>query len=222
MDTLAASARLLSRARQTLFSKRLYLPRILVGGKRSLSHIFAPLRALEKLNRPVHGPFVTPKRRQIYLVDGCILTQSEVISLHANGRLTADSIDNFLSDLRFLQAPGYAKQRRSQRVMLKLAVLVRAEVPGGGRHQAQASTVMVNANGGLLQVPFRMTVGQKITLINPGSRQEVNCRIVQVQGPSAGSFATAFEFEERSPSFWPIVHPPSDWAATAATSGNNS
>jgi len=222
MDTLAASVRLLSRARQTIFSMRLHLPRIVAGGKRTLSNIFAPLLALEKMNRPVRGPFVTPKRRQIYLVDGCILTQGEVVSLHERGKFAAEEIDNFLSDLRFLQTPGYAKQRRSQRVMLKLAVFVRAEIPGGGRRQARASTVMVNANGGLLQVPFRMAVGQKITLINPESHKEVNCRIIRVQGTSTASFTTAFEFDERSPSFWPVAHPPLDWAATTASAGDNS
>jgi hypothetical protein len=222
MDTLAASVRLLSRARQTIFSKRLHLPRIVAGGKRSLLNIFAPLRALEKMNRVVRGPFVTPKRRQIYLVNGCILTESEVISLHERGKFTAEAIENFLADLKFLQTPGYAKQRRSQRVMLKLAVFVRAEMPDGGRQQVRASTVMVNANGGLLEVPFRMTVGQRITLVNPESRKEVNCRVVRVQGPSAGSFTTAFEFDGRSPSFWPVVHPPLDWAASAASPGDNS
>jgi hypothetical protein len=222
MDTLASSARLLSRARETIFSKRLYLPRIIAGGKRSLTNIFTPLRALEKMNRPVRGPFVTPKRRQIYVVDGCILTQGEMISLHERGKFTAEAIGNFLSDLKFLQTPGDAKQRRSQRVMLKLPVFVRAETPGGGRQEAQASTVMVNANGGLLQVPFRMTVGQQITLINPESRKEVSCRIIRVQATSAGSFTTAFEFDERSPSFWPVALPPLDWAATAASAGDNS
>jgi hypothetical protein len=222
MDTLAPSVRLLSRARHKIFSARFHLSLSGPREKKPLPNILGPLLALERMHLPVRGPFVTPKHRQIYVVDGCILTEGELISLHERGKFTREAIGNLLSDLKFLQTPGYAKQRRSQRVMLHLAVFVRAEMPASERHETQASTVMVNADGGLLQVPFRLTVGQKITLINPESRREVRCRIVRVQGASAGSFTTAFEFEERSPSFWPIVHPPLDWAATAASQGDHS
>jgi hypothetical protein len=222
MDTVAASARLLSRARHKIFSTRFHLSLSGPRAKKPLSNILAPLLALERMHLPVRGPFATPKHRQIYVVDGCILTDGELISLHERGKFTGEAIGNLLRDLKFLQTPGYAKQRRSQRVMLQVAVFVRAEMAGGEGHETQASTVMVNADGGLLQVPFRLTVGQKITLINPESRKEVRCRIVRVQGTSAGSFTTAFEFEERSPSFWPVAHPPLDWAATAASQSDRS
>jgi hypothetical protein len=222
MDTLVASVRLLSRARQKIFSNRFCLSLSGSREKRPPSNILAPLLALERMHLPVRGPFCTPKHRQIYVVDGCILTTSEMISLHEHGKFTREAIGNLLNDLKFLQTPGYAKQRRSQRVMLQLAVFVQAEMPAGERNETQASTVMVNADGGLLQVPFRLTVGQKITLINPESRREVRCRIVRVQGTSAGSFTTAFEFDERSPSFWPVAHPPLDWAVTAASLSDHS
>jgi hypothetical protein len=78
--------------------------------------------------------------------------------------------------------------------------------------QVQAFTQVVNAHGGLLDAPFQMTAGQKIVLINPHSRQEVGCRIVRVDASSEGFFPTAFEFDERSPQFWPINFPPLDWS----------
>ena len=187
--------------------------------RKPFSNLAAPLLALEKLGVSVRGPFVTPHHRQIYLVSGCILTGDEIVALHERGKFAANAIGKFLIDLKSLQMPGYSIQRRSQRVMLKLGVYVRAEMPTGERLQKYASTVMVNAEGGLLEVPYRMSVGQRITLINPESRKEVGCRIVRVQGPVAGSFNTAFEFDERSPSFWPVAVPPPDWAVATAGEG---
>jgi hypothetical protein len=105
-------------------------------------------------------------------------------------------------------------RRQSQRVLLQISVLVGARMPEGDRVQAQAFTQVVNAHGGLLDSLFPMTVGQKITLVNPRSGKEVGCRVLPVDGPSEGSFATAFEFDERSPQFWPISSPPEDWAVT--------
>ena len=136
------------------------------------------------------------------------------------GNFAPEAIGEFFSDLKFMQTPEYSIQRRSQRVMLKLGLYVRAELPSGERLQKYASTVMVNAEGGSLEIPYRMTVGQKITLINPESRKEVDSHVVRVEGPLAGSFTTAFEFDERNPSFWPIAVPPHDWAVAAAAEGN--
>ena len=102
-------------------------------------------------------------------------------------------------------------RRRSQRVLLQVAVLVRTEMPGGKRLQIQAFTLVVNAHGGLLELPLRMTVDQQITLVNPQTGQEVGCRVVRVEGPSDASFTIAFEFDQRSPRFWPITFPPEDW-----------
>jgi hypothetical protein len=34
---------------------------------------------------------------------------------------------------------------------------------------------------------------------------------VRVEGPDKESFKIAFEFDQRSPRFWPITFPPEDW-----------
>lgn len=220
MDLIAYSMQFLRRARRRVLFKRPSFSTLAAAEREAFSNLAAPLLALERLGVPVLGPFVTPHHRQIYLVDGCILTGGEIVALHERGKFAAEAIGKFLIALKSLQMPGYPIPRRSQRVMLKLGVYVRAEMPTGECLQKYASTVMVNAEGGLLEVPFRMTVGQRITLINPESRKEVGCRIVRVQGPLAGSFTTAFEFDERSPSFWPIAVPPPDWAVAIAGEGS--
>lgn len=105
--------------------------------------------------------------------------------------------------------------------MLQVAVLIKAEIPGGSLAQAHAFAAVVNAHGGLLECPLRLTVGQRMTLVNPQSGKEVGCRIVQVQRSSEGSFTTSFEFDERSPQFWPVSLPPLDWGLTQELADGN-
>ena len=102
-------------------------------------------------------------------------------------------------------------RRRSQRVLLQVVVLVRAEMPDGKNLQVQAFTLAVNAHGGLLESPLNLAANQKITLISPQTGQEVTCRVVRAEKPSEASYRIAFEFDQGSPRFWPITFPPKDW-----------
>jgi hypothetical protein len=175
------------------------------------SHIRAALQALQVLAVPFRGPFITPRGNHIYIVGGCILTAPEIVTLHESGRFSHASIRGLLGHLKSQQTPG-ARRRRSQRVMLRLHLLVRQEIAEGSRPQTHAFTVEVNAHGGLLESPFRMAVGQRITLVNPQTAKEVPCFVVSVQQSSEGYFTTAFEFEQPSPHFWAIASPPLDWS----------
>jgi len=186
-----------------------------------LDKIDAALQTLQALRVAFRGPFITPKGRRIYLVDNCILTEAEIIALYESGKFSQETIGKFLTDLRSLQTPDPAvfqsdaevgqRKRRSQRVMLRLDVLLRFDSHEGGHQQTHASTVVVNAHGGLLESPFQMVVGQQIALINPPSGKEVVCTVVRVHKSSEGYFATAFEFSQPSPQFWAISFPPLDW-----------
>ena len=107
-----------------------------------------------------------------------------------------------------------SNRRRSERVLLQVVVLIRANMPDGRCVQVQAFTSVVNAHGGLLAAPMKFETNQKILLINPHSRKEVGCKVVRVEGQTEGLYETAFEFDQRDPGFWPISFPPKDWAAT--------
>jgi len=89
--------------------------------------------------------------------------------------------------------------------MLRVAVLVKAEMLRGDLLQGEIFTVNVNAHG--------MTPDQRITLTNPQSGKQVACTVVRVEQPPQGLlFTIAFKFAERSPRFWPLPLPPLDWA----------
>lgn len=108
---------------------------------------------------------------------------------------------------RVLGAPNSDNRRRSQRVLLQIAVLIGVDMPGGKRGQTQAFTLSVNAHGGLLESALRLDAGQQITLINPRTKKEVGGRVVRVEGSSESSFTIAFEFALPTPQFWPINLP---------------
>jgi hypothetical protein len=112
-------------------------------------------------------------------------------------------------------------RRRRQRVMLQLAVLVRANMPDGRCLQVQAFTLVVNAHGGLLESPLELTANQKITIINPQSGKDVGCRVVRIERSSSASLKVAFEFDQRSAHFWPITFPPEDWSVVEEVANDN-
>jgi hypothetical protein len=188
------------------------------GDETLSSRSAAAVLALERLNISVRGPFVLPRGR-IFVVGGCILTEQDVVSLHEAGRFEMETVRKFLLNQKNLQSSKFPKQRRSERLMLKLRLLMRAETPFGEHFQTLGSTVTVNAHGGMLESPSRLVVGQRMTLINPHSRKQVKCRVVNVKRPLGDTFMVAFEFEQRSPWFWPIAFPPLDWALIPESGG---
>jgi hypothetical protein len=180
------------------------------------SKLETALETLRSLDITVRGPYATPKDHRIYLVNGCVLAESELVILHEQGKFNAQTARQFLADLKSLQRSQSElypeNHRRSQRVMLRLNVLIRFEVGEGNRQQTHAFTITVNAHGGLLESPFRMALGQSITLINPQTGKEIGCTVIGVHASSQGYFTIAFEFTQPSPRFWEIAFPPTDWS----------
>jgi len=103
-----------------------------------------------------------------------------------------------------------SNRRRSERVMLKVPVVVRIETSGKLTHQ-DAYTMVVNAHGGLLRLETELMAGQRLTLINPKTHAEKTCCVVRIENLETGGFAVAFEFGRPAPQFWPVVFPPADW-----------
>jgi hypothetical protein len=100
-------------------------------------------------------------------------------------------------------------RRSSQGVMLQVAVLVKFD--GAERPlPIQAFTLIVSAQGGVLESPVKITANQKITLENPKTGLSVRCRVVRADKRDREMFSVAFEFEKPGPHFWPIAFPSED------------
>ena len=104
-----------------------------------------------------------------------------------------------------------ANRRRSERVMLQIPVVVQAKTPDGKNVREDTQTVVVNAHGGLLKLRMEVKTGQPIVLVNERAKVQQGCHVVRVETSEAGNSAVAFEFDQPSPKFWPIVFPPADW-----------
>ena len=107
-------------------------------------------------------------------------------------------------------------RRRSERVMLQMKVTVTAEDVERKPRKEEALTLVVNAHGGLLKMKLHVHVGQPMRLANPQNNVEQNCRVVRVDDTSSEFYSVAFEFDQPNAKFWPVVFPPSDWAAPRA------
>ena len=97
--------------------------------------------------------------------------------------------------------------------MLQIPVVVQAKTRDGKDVRENTQTVVVNAHGGLLKLKMEVKTGQPILLINERAKLQQGCHVVRVETSEAGNSAVAFEFDEPTPQFWPIVFPPADWAA---------
>jgi hypothetical protein len=104
-----------------------------------------------------------------------------------------------------------ANRRRSERVMLRMSVVVETETVQREKLREQTYTLVVNAHGGLLQLQMEVLAGQPILLINPKSGAKESAHVVRVENPPGGYTAVAFEFDRPSPKFWPVEFPPEDW-----------
>lgn len=102
-------------------------------------------------------------------------------------------------------------RRRSERVMLNMAVHVLAENEERQQIRVEAKTLVVNAHGGLMEMRDHLHVGQSFLLMNPGTGSEMSCRVVRVDESGTEYFHIAFEFDRPAPKFWPVTFPPADW-----------
>jgi hypothetical protein len=102
-------------------------------------------------------------------------------------------------------------RRRSERVLLQIHVVVETTDQDEKHVRLDAFTLVVNAQGGLLEMGLKVPNGHQLLLINPTLGVQEFCHVVGIRGSQDGFFAVAFEFDNPSPQFWPIAFPPADW-----------
>jgi hypothetical protein len=102
-------------------------------------------------------------------------------------------------------------RRRSQRVFLRLPVLVIARASDQQHVSENAFTTNVNAHGALLLMSMRLEVGQKILFRNTETLEEQFVRVIHVTPAAEGKTEVGVEFLKPAPKFWRISFPPDDW-----------
>ena len=107
-------------------------------------------------------------------------------------------------------APAH-NRRRSQRVFLRLPILVIARGPDQQHVSENAFTTNVNAHGALILMSMRLEVGQKILFRNTETLEEQFVKVIHVTSAAEGKTEVGVEFLKPAPKFWRISFPPDDW-----------
>ena len=98
---------------------------------------------------------------------------------------------------------SFGEQRRSHRVHIAISVLVRGK-RGDTPFEEETTTTVVNSTGGLMLMNAAPAQGERISIINKKTSEELPCKVAFV----------GFEFLEPSPKFWRIAFPPDNWDAS--------
>jgi hypothetical protein len=101
--------------------------------------------------------------------------------------------------------------RRSQRLMLKMAVIVAGQKANGTNFAEQTTTAIVNAHGALVLLKETVHGGQLLRIRNVKTGDEQACKVIEVGGQADGKTEVGIEFLEPAPRFWRIAFPPEDW-----------
>ena len=73
-------------------------------------------------------------------------------------------------------------------------------------------TIMVSANGALIPLRMVVAVGEILTVRNLQTRQEVSCRVVDLElNNESERTEVGMEFIEPAPRFWSVSFPPEGW-----------
>ena len=103
-------------------------------------------------------------------------------------------------------------RRRSQRVLMQVAVRIRGENAEGAPFEEETSTLAINAHGALILLQARITSGSTVHMQHNGTKQEQECQVVFLGPVRSGKAEIGLEFAAPSPSFWRVAFPPEDWS----------
>ena len=106
----------------------------------------------------------------------------------------------------------FTNQRRSQRMFLSVPVRVSGEHANGSKFSESASTLVVNAHGGLILMKEVVLVGQRLNVKSESTNEEILCSVVNVEPDANGVHEVGIEFVRPNPKFWRVTFPPADWS----------
>ncbi|MGB7849216.1 MAG: PilZ domain-containing protein [Candidatus Acidiferrum sp.] len=110
-------------------------------------------------------------------------------------------------------SPSHASpRRRSQRVLMQVAVKIRGKDAQGKPFEEEACTLAINAHGALIQVQARLTSGSRVHVQHKQTQEEQECQVVFLGPVRSGKAEIGLEFSEPRPTFWRVAFPPEDWS----------
>jgi hypothetical protein len=120
--------------------------------------------------------------------------------------------------------PNTGARRRSQRVLMQVAVRIRGNDAQGTKIEEETETLAINAHGALVLLAARLISGSKVLLQHKKTQEEHECHVVFLGPVRSGKAEIGLEFTTPHPMFWRVAFPPEDWTPRhpeARTAANN-
>lgn len=108
--------------------------------------------------------------------------------------------------------PANSPRRRSQRVLMQVAVRVSGKDAQGATFEEDTNTLAINAHGALVLTSARVTSGSVITMRHKATNEEQECHVAFLGPVRSGKSEIGLEFSAPRPSFWRVAFPPEDWS----------
>ena len=103
-------------------------------------------------------------------------------------------------------------RRRSQRVLMQVAVRIRGQDAQGKIIEEETETLAINAHGALILLSARVTSGGKLLMQHKATKEEQECYVVFLGPVRNGRAEVGLEFSDSRPAFWRVAFPPEDWS----------
>jgi hypothetical protein len=103
--------------------------------------------------------------------------------------------------------PGF-ERRRTERIELRVHLLVYGYGPRHEPFLEEASTLVMNSHGALLVLACEVNCGQKLLLMNDATRREQTCHVVHHSNKRHKHHVVAVTFAEAAPTFWSVAEVP--------------
>jgi hypothetical protein len=104
------------------------------------------------------------------------------------------------------------EDRRSKRLFLDVPLVIRGKAADQKAFREENFTLVVNAHGALVMLATKVTLGQKLLLMNPKNRHQCEGKVAYIGPPYAGLANVGIEFTRPAPEFWSLSSPPADWS----------
>jgi hypothetical protein len=102
-------------------------------------------------------------------------------------------------------------RRRSQRVLLRVPLMVFGQNALGTPFEERTETTIVSAHGALILLSRALDKGQPLSLASIPTKAEVECVAVHIGEVQGSQVQIGVEFILPSPAFWHVSFPPKDW-----------
>jgi len=96
----------------------------------------------------------------------------------------------------------FSTPRRSARIFRKMKMQAQGRAHNGKKFRETCQTLVVSAHGGLLTLKHEVDHGELLTITNPETQEEVECRIVFLGDLCQGGQRVGIEFLTPAPHFW--------------------